>query len=244
MKYLNITFWTGMIIALVYVLFITIYLRHFTSFYDDMPELVRPIIVVYWSGMILSIIATLLFSLWRKTSVVLMFCGVLLTLPGSIVMLYGFQRSNCAYRFHWLQREPHLSPQTASVRINTDKIILPSAIMAVLGAVMFFIGIGPSGLILVAGLMMLWNGQRLKKHPLLDFQHDEILLTPTLYSDTYRIPARYIRDIESKRNKLRLTLQHNEHQEKIALTMNLFPNGVTAASLGSSLREWQEKHRL
>ncbi|QLK63543.1 hypothetical protein GE278_22410 (plasmid) [Enterobacteriaceae bacterium Kacie_13] len=71
---------------------------------------------------------------------------------------------------------------------KTTPFFINGVIFIVLGGAIMAMGLGTGGILVGAGVLALVNGFRLKNRIVIGLSKDELIITPGLYSETYRVP--------------------------------------------------------
>lgn len=217
----NTTFILGYLICAIYTLISFIAGEYYSSFlYYDKIEIYLLVIFskVICAAFIISLIAVMAMPRYRQCSVVIIFITGLIMLPYSAVMLYGLLRRNAQLRFSslevWLGSTKNLVAKTWLPYPYKNRLIWGTSAFTV-GVVAYCSRtdiyaqliepfIAPLGFIVMVKAFCLHNKLQIG---LLD---DNLLITPTFFSDTYIIPLTQCQLQPVENNQFEITVKNNK----------------------------------
>lgn len=196
MKNFNFLLWIGLVINVVilgaawcFSISLKDMMSEISYSQRDMVGFLEFMITPFFVAIIIQVISVFALLKKPKLGLALAIIGSIIMLPLSLVFIAG-------YLFNYEKVVNNglatFSKQSVYVGLNfkTSTMTMQGALFVIIGLLVGFIGVGTGWLIFGVGVAVLCNSFRLKDRIMIGMTQDMLILTPTLYSDTYLIPLK------------------------------------------------------
>ncbi|PKH18546.1 hypothetical protein CIG19_21095 [Enterobacterales bacterium CwR94] len=240
MKRYNKLVWLGMLIVFLEVLAIQWYTYKFFrrySYYEYQESMLEQILSIV---LILCIVAIILQAItvfvmfkYPKSAMALAYVSTFFTLPMGFVFFVGFLFTREKFAYRELVEFDNDEQDKLEIKLlfNTSKLMSLGVLFAVLGVVLVLLGIGMGTLLLSLGILNIIHAKRLKNVVSLGLQGEELVITPSLYSATYRIPVKNVHVLKDNKRIMKLCLSMSDSYENSTLQKAQFAGDSVSTAL-------------
>ncbi len=205
--------WTGLAINIILAAIIQFYLSQngALSSYEELllEDFIKIVLIIFAISIPMQVISLLLLSKAPKTGRVLAFIATVLMLPLSMIFFIGY-----LFSYEWRYNRG-LTPFNAgayppldvSLGFNVKQFSLSGILCIVLGIVIALLGINVGWVVVVAGVVALFNSFRLENRIMIGVSQDNLIITPALYAETFIIPISDVTLIQDKPQSFKLQIK-------------------------------------
>ncbi len=97
--------------------------------------------------------------------------------------------------------------ESLKLYFKTTPFFINGVVFIVLGGAIMAMGLGTGGILVGAGVLVLVNGFRLKNRIVIGLSKKELIITPGLYSETYRVPYNNVKVTHMDNRLFKLHIQ-------------------------------------
>jgi len=215
--------WIGLIINILWLGIILYMLSQLTAFYSELDRATAMLVDVLQAIKIplivslgLQIISLLLLFKLPKFGTILAGIGSILMLPLSFVFIAGYMLSyeKQVNRHFALFSESEANKISQRLSFKLSTFILQGSIFLVMGLVIVFIGMSFGGILAGTGIVFICNGLRLKEKTMIGVSGDQLIITPSLYAQAYRVPLKDVKLLKENKNIFKLHIQSGDVDRK------------------------------
>ncbi|EKT62157.1 hypothetical protein [Providencia burhodogranariea] len=213
MKRFSVLVWIGLIVNI--LLLVSIW--YFTSSFNEITgELTYPerdlvnilsfMVIPFCISIIMQIISLPVLFKMPKLGLTLAIIGSIVMLPLSLIFMTGYFYSYETYRnknFAIFDKQP----TDISLNFKSSQLTMLGIVYIVLGLFIGFIGLSMGWLFAGVGLVALCNSFRLKDRIMVGIVKDQLIITPSLYADTYMIPLNDVSLIKESKSLFKLHIK-------------------------------------
>lgn len=239
MKKISITLWAGLLINVFLTGIAWFNLSEATNGYnyDDSYRLWSIVFPLFIAALIIQLISVGLLFKAPKAGRIVAGIGAFIMLPIGLVFFMGYMSS---YEKTTTQGMKVFSDSDDEENINTEEnadsnlqteanseentetnedvklhfkttpFFVNGVIFAVLGGAVMLMGLGTGGLMVGAGVLALVNGFRLNNRVVIGLSKNELVVTPGIYSETYRVPFENVTVTHMDNRLFKLHIQTQE----------------------------------
>ncbi|MBS9444248.1 hypothetical protein [Photorhabdus heterorhabditis] len=230
MKKLSITIWLGLIINLIFLWVIFYCAQLWQTTPDSLTNEEKTIFEMFsviTMPMAISIgmqaISVLLLFFHRKLALFLAVLSSFITLPWGLVYIIGFIFSYNNFRFAEFQLFNLENRKQLSfyVSFRSGYFYLMAGVLTLLGIFQLIMGVSMGGMLIGVAIVSLFNGIRLTNRPVLGIYQDQLIITPSRFSQTYQVSCDQVTIKKKNRRVIHFVFHMNSSEEVVDISRNL-----------------------